>query len=394
MQGPPHVKLLIWYIIFLVDQEIQMQAMAQNTSTEVGQNMPETLADDIAMNVEDDMIMGQDLPDALLDEEDENDNDVGEEEEEDDHANEGKRHILALYRKSFQTSNYQHNLCDFICVGGAYMDRDPFVPNHPAAFILFILIVLFYGRYVSDHALEMMMFAFNMVLKILGIPYTFPSRVQPLKSWIKRQSDVHGGMREYVMCSTCSSIYPYQTQEEKERMQRHTHCVFKDTLQTSHKCRTPLFQSLDVTIASESTASRKKYIPVKRFYFNSVIHTLKSFFRRRLFASMLEETFERNVSGFGRPANYTCDVQHGSVYQEFKLNDNEDTIPFTKEDPFNLLLLLNMDHFQPHQYSSYSVGGVWLSILNLSHEERLLRKNTILSSILPGPREVSLYILH
>jgi hypothetical protein len=98
---------------------------------------------------------------------------------------------------------------------------------------------------------------------------------------------------------------------------------------------------------------------------------------------MLEETFERNVSGFSRPANYTCDVQHGSVYQEFKLNDNEDTIPFTKEDSFNLLLLLNMDHFQPHQYSSYSVGGVWLS-----------RKNTILSSILPGPREVSLYILH
>ncbi|CAO3653596.1 unnamed protein product [Mucor fragilis] len=231
--------------------------------------------------------------DALLDEEDENDNDVGEEEEEDDHANEG----------------------------GAYMDRDPFVPNHPAAFILFILIVLFYKRYVSDHALEMMI-AFNMVLKILGIPYTFPSRVQPLKSWIKRQSDVHGGMREYIMCSTCSSIYPYQTQEEKERMQRHTHCVFKDTLQTSHKCRTPPFQSLDVTIASESTASRKKYIPVKRFYFNSVIHTLKSFFRRRLFASMLEETFERNVSGFGRPANYTGDVQHGSVYQEFKLNDS------------------------------------------------------------------------
>ncbi|EPB81382.1 hypothetical protein HMPREF1544_11912, partial [Mucor circinelloides 1006PhL] len=216
----------------------------------------------------------------------------------------------------------------------------------PAAFILFILVILFYGRFVSDHALEIMMLAFNMLFKVLEISYRFPCRVEPSKRWIKNQTDIHAGITEFVKCQTCSSIiYPYHSPQQK----------------------TFNLKSNDATTPSALT---NKYIPIKRFYHNSLIHTLKTFMRRKLFADMLEETFARNASGFGKPWNYTADIQHGS-------------------SPFNLLLLLNLDWFSPFELSSYSIGGVWLSILNLDHEERLLRKNTILSGVLPGPREVT-----
>lgn len=235
------------------------------------------------------------------------------------------------------------------------------------------------------------MLAFNMLFKVLEISYRFPCRVEPLKRWIKNQTDIHAGITEFVVCQTCSSIYPYHSPQQKEKMHRHLKCTFKDTLAASRRCMTPLFQTFNLKSNDSAipSALNNKYIPIKRFYHNSLIHTLKTFMRRKLFADMLEETFARNTSGFGKPSNYTADVQHGSVYSEFALQEDDTSIPFTKQSPFNLLLLLNLDWFSPFELSSYSIGGVWLSILNLDHEERLLRKNTILSGVLPGPREVT-----
>lgn len=45
--------------------------------------------------------------------------------------------------------------------------------------------------------------------------------------------------------------------------------------------------------------------------------------------------------------------------------------------------MLNVDWFQPFKYSNYSVGAVYLSILNLPREERFKRNNIILVGIIP-----------
>lgn len=167
-----------------------------------------------------------------------------------------------------------------------------------------------------------MMLVFNMLFKVLEISYRFPCRVEPSKRWIKNQTDIHAGITEFVKCQTCSSIiYPYHSPQQKVRMHRHLKCTFKDTLAASRRCMTPLFQTFNLKSNDATTPSAltNKYIPIKRFYHNSLIHTLKTFMRRKLFADMLEETFARNASGFGKPWNYTADIQHGSVYSEFTL---------------------------------------------------------------------------
>ena len=58
------------------------------------------------------------------------------------------------------------------------------------------------------------------------------------------------------------------------------------------------------------------------------------------------------------PPNLLCDVYDGQVWRDFV--DRK----FLSE-PHNLGLLLNIDWFQPFTYTQYSVGVMYLVILNL-----------------------------
>ena len=52
-----------------------------------------------------------------------------------------------------------------------------------------------------------------------------------------------------------------------------------------------------------------------------------------------------------------------------------------------LALALNLDWFQPFSGQQYSMGGIYMTLLNLPREERYLDENMILVGILPGPGE-------
>lgn len=220
--------------------------------------------------------------------------------------------------------------------------------------------MLFYGRrYVSDHGLEIMMLCFNLVLELLNIPYQFPCKVEQLKRWIVDQGETQGGIKEYVMCKTCSSIYAYHTEEKRERLHRHNRCKFKDTLTHSHKCMTQLFDQVNIrnNSADHTSSTISKFVPLKRYFYNSLIHTLKSFVKKEGFTAMLKASFARNKARNASEDDFMSDVQHGDVYQGFSIRD--DDVPFTKESPYNLMLLLNLDWLSPFELSSYSsVGGV------------------------------------
>jgi len=58
--------------------------------------------------------------------------------------------------------------------------------------------------------------------------------------------------------------------------------------------------------------------------------------------------------------------------------------------PGNLLLSLNTDWFQPFSRTKYSVGVLYLVVLNLPRNQRYKMKNVILCGIIPGPKEPKL----
>jgi hypothetical protein len=57
--------------------------------------------------------------------------------------------------------------------------------------------------------------------------------------------------------------------------------------------------------------------------------------------------------------------------------------------PGTLALALNVDWFQPFNKSVYSMGAVYMTVLNLPREERYRPENMILVALLPGPKETS-----
>ena len=57
------------------------------------------------------------------------------------------------------------------------------------------------------------------------------------------------------------------------------------------------------------------------------------------------------------------------------------------ETSLGLGLLLNVDWFQPFKHSTYSVGAIYLTIMNLPRSVRFKCQNVILVGILPGPSE-------
>ncbi len=49
--------------------------------------------------------------------------------------------------------------------------------------------------------------------------------------------------------------------------------------------------------------------------------------------------------------------------------------------------MTNVDWYQPFKNSPYSVGVIYLAILNLPREERFKQENIILVGVIPGPKE-------
>ena len=60
--------------------------------------------------------------------------------------------------------------------------------------------------------------------------------------------------------------------------------------------------------------------------------------------------------------------------------------------PRNYVFMLNMDWFQPLKHSLYSVGALYMVLMNLPRSERFKPENVLLVGIIPGPHEPKLTI--
>ena len=50
-------------------------------------------------------------------------------------------------------------------------------------------------------------------------------------------------------------------------------------------------------------------------------------------------------------------------------------------------MALNIDWFNPYKHTQYSIGAVYLTILNLPRSQRYQIENTIIVGLIPGPNE-------
>lgn len=195
---------------------------------------------------------------------------------------------------------------------------------------------------------------------------------------------------EYVVCPQCHSIYEL------------SQCIQQDAIgrKSSKRCwyiRFPNhpFQSQRQKcgcLLLESIQTRTGNIilrPRKVFCYRSLQKSISEMFRKKSFLDLCQKWRQRVV-----PSDVIGDVYDGEMWRNFKGCDHR---TFT-DHPFNLMLFLNVDWFQPFTHVQYSVGAIYLTVQNLPRSERYKFSNVILCGIIPGPNEpkhtINQYLSH
>ena len=88
------------------------------------------------------------------------------------------------------------------------------------------------------------------------------------------------------------------------------------------------------------------------------------------------------------PHGVMADIYDGNIWKSFLKVNGENFLLKC----YNLGLLLNVDWFQPYAHVQYSVGAIYIAILNLPHRLRYKRENMLLVGVIPGPHEPRLHI--
>ena len=63
-------------------------------------------------------------------------------------------------------------------------------------------------------------------------------------------------------------------------------------------------------------------------------------------------------------------------------DSGRDGFPFPAEG-INLMLSLNIDWFQPYKHTAFSVGVIYLAVLNLPRDLRFRKENILIVGIIP-----------
>lgn len=83
------------------------------------------------------------------------------------------------------------------------------------------------------------------------------------------------------------------------------------------------------------------------------------------------------------PPRVMADVYDGSIWKSFLTVDGKEFL----SDRYALGLLINVDWFEPYKHVKYSVGAIYIAILNFPRRLRFRREYMILIGIIPGPHE-------
>ncbi|XP_077050070.1 uncharacterized protein LOC143696996 [Siphateles boraxobius] len=214
---------------------------------------------------------------------------------------------------------------------------------------------------------------------LCGLAGKIPKTLYSLRKWTNICRD---SFSKFVVCPKCMVTYTieesYTTSRSGAKIihtcsSRPFHKHPQKKLRS--KCGTPLMRKL---IGS----SGKEYLyPIRVYCYKKVSQSLETLVRRSGFWEKCEQWRHRSI-----PDSVMGDVYDGKIWQDFQYVNGQ---PFLSE-PNNFALMMNVDWYQPYKHSPYSVGVIYLVVLNLPREERFKDENMILVGVIPGPKEPKL----
>ena len=215
-----------------------------------------------------------------------------------------------------------------------------------------------------------------------GLAIAFPG---PLYCFKKQLGLGKDNFKKYAVCPKCHSLYDfedcYSTVGSCNKSKECSYVKFADHRQRWR--RRPCGETLlkEVTLNDIT----KRLYPHKIYCYQSIIESIKRLVKRRNFVDHCELWRSREVRSV---AQVMGDVFDGRVWRDFQTYEG---VPFLAA-PRNYALMLNVDWMQPFEHTTYSVGVMYLVLMNLPRHERFKRENVILVGLIPCPSEPQLNI--
>lgn len=214
---------------------------------------------------------------------------------------------------------------------------------------------------------------------IANILAYFPSSLYMLRKHFGLQKD---RFIKFTICPACNSLYKYEnsyTFDQASKVCRSKTCSHVEFPKHPHPSRRKPCGHLLLKEVVLSNGKRKLY-PKKVYCYRNLKDSLQEIMGREGMFKLCEEWRQRNV-----PEQHLGDIYDGRVWKEFYEYHEK---PFLSK-PHNLALMLNCDWFQPYKLTEYSVGVLYMVILNLPRAVRFKAENIIIVGIIPGPNEPS-----
>lgn len=168
-----------------------------------------------------------------------------------------------------------------------------------------------------------------------------------------------------MVCPDCYSTYDY---DDCLAQNKRATCSFvRFPRHSQSRMRKKCGSSLLKTI---KTASRKiLFRPIKVFCYRSLIEQIKHVVNQPKMLDILSQWKSRAI-----PTGIMADIFDGKVWKSFLTINGEEFL----SSRYTLALSLNADWFNPYKHIEYSVGAMYIAILNYPRQLRYLHKNILL----------------
>lgn len=188
---------------------------------------------------------------------------------------------------------------------------------------------------------------------------------------------------KWITCQQCHCTYPYQLCVDRAGITENiVKCSFVRFPRHQQICmRSPC--GFPLMKAIKTTSGKRMLKPLKVFCYRSVTESIVHLVQQPGMLDLLNHWKLRVV-----PHGVMSDIYDGTVWASFLYVDGKEFL----KSCCGIGLLINVDWFQPYKHVQYSVGAIYLVVLNLPRHLRYRRENMLLVGIIPGPREPSLDI--
>ena len=290
----------------------------------------------------------------------------------------------------FQEEAYQEvwNESDIGTIG---VHRNPISqenPINPIVKLFFLQLIMWQMIFrVSDSAIKAMMVVVKKLLHLLSGQLNYadlndacdqvPNSYNGLLKYVGL--DAHN-LNVFVVCTSCSSIYNYDECVTTRGPLKCRSVAFPNHPHRDQRvpCNAPLLKEIKVR-----DSGKTRYVPLKTFPYQSLKIAITDLVANPSFLTICDHWRKRCETV---PVDILADVYDGAIWRDFNSDKFSNFLKF----PGNLLLSLNTDWFQPFTRTKYSVGVLYLVVLNLPRNMRYKIENIILCGIIPGPKEPKL----